>query len=225
MNQKRFATLFNLEQFSTKFNTLVFGEDFMEGNALKKKLVPANIPDMINEKTGGSISQGQLSNYKNAKSAPSAEALVCLAQFFNVSTDYLLGLTDSTSKEEVDQEMNKKYNLSDKAMRNLARWKKTDDKFRIFSEFKILQAIMEDEHFLSDLTAYFGEHFNLSKEVPNNSQKFRIELRLILSETQFLFNDFVEKIYNKLVAKPSSDNRLVKYPHRKWGQDTSSQQE
>lgn len=185
------------------------------------------LSDIILAKTGISISSAQLSNLTSDTQPfnPSSEILVALATFFDVSTDYLLGLTDSKSKDIVEQEMNKKYKLSDKAMENLARWKKSDKNTYIFSEFKILQAIMEDEYFLTDLSGYFFEHFELHKEIPNDETMFRKSLRNILAGVQFLFSDFVEKIYNKLINKPSSDNRLVKYPHRKWGKDNSLPQE
>ena len=40
------------------------------------------------------ISKSSISDWENGKSIPNAKAVVALAKFFEVSTDYLLGLTD-----------------------------------------------------------------------------------------------------------------------------------
>ncbi|MDE5755902.1 MAG: helix-turn-helix domain-containing protein [Clostridia bacterium] len=44
-------------------------------------------------KTG--IDQRSLSNYETGKTKPDSEAIVRLAEFFGVSCDYLLGVTDT----------------------------------------------------------------------------------------------------------------------------------
>lgn len=43
------------------------------------------------------MSRGQLANYEQGKRQPDQETLVKLADFFNVSTDYLLGRIDNPS--------------------------------------------------------------------------------------------------------------------------------
>lgn len=40
------------------------------------------------------VSTGNISDWKSGRSTPSSEKIILLAQFFNVSTDYLLGLTE-----------------------------------------------------------------------------------------------------------------------------------
>lgn len=47
----------------------------------------------LSQKTN--IQQSLLSNYKSGKKKPALENIIKLADFFNVSTDYLLGRTDS----------------------------------------------------------------------------------------------------------------------------------
>lgn len=46
----------------------------------------------VSEKTG--IDQRTLSNYETGKTNPDSFAIIKLSQFFQVSTDYLLGVTD-----------------------------------------------------------------------------------------------------------------------------------
>jgi len=43
------------------------------------------------------VSAGNVTDWKSGKAKPSSEAIINIARFFNVSTDYLLGLDDSTS--------------------------------------------------------------------------------------------------------------------------------
>lgn len=47
---------------------------------------------------GTGISQKQISRYERGMSEPTAEALSRLAQIFDVTTDWLLGLTDNESR-------------------------------------------------------------------------------------------------------------------------------
>lgn len=47
----------------------------------------------VSKKTG--IDQRTLSNYETGKTNPDSYAIIALANFFNVSTDYLLGVTDT----------------------------------------------------------------------------------------------------------------------------------
>jgi len=50
----------------------------------------------LSKQTG--MSQGLISDYKSGKSKPSIESICKIAQYFNISTDYLLGLTDIPTK-------------------------------------------------------------------------------------------------------------------------------
>ena len=48
--------------------------------------------DMLAQATG--LSQSALANWENGKRSPTATAIITLAKYFNVTTDYLLGMTD-----------------------------------------------------------------------------------------------------------------------------------
>lgn len=206
---------FNVELFKQRLNKLIsenYSQDYYTLDVLSID---------IKNKLGSTISKPSLSNLTSEKHTykPSSDTLISLAKFFNVSVDYLIGLTNTRSSDIVDQKMSEKYGLSDNAMVNLAKLKKQDNNSDIFSEFKILQIIMEDSDFLTELSKYFYEHFELPKKYTsiNDEQEFKKNMRAILAETQFLTNEFTEQIYNRLVQNPSSDYRLVKYPHREWG--------
>ncbi len=55
---------------------------------LERKLSQNQMADLL------SVSQDTISFWENGKSLPSAEYLIEISKNFNVSTDYILGLTD-----------------------------------------------------------------------------------------------------------------------------------
>lgn len=48
------------------------------------------------------ISQKTLSNYESGKTNPDSYAIIKLAEYFNVTTDYLLGVTQNNYKDLSD---------------------------------------------------------------------------------------------------------------------------
>ena len=61
----------------------------------------------VAEKTG--IDQRTLSNYETGKTNPDSYAIIKLSEFYGVSCDYLLGVTDFnvSSMNDVAEELNK----------------------------------------------------------------------------------------------------------------------
>lgn len=45
------------------------------------------------------VSTGNISDWKSGRSTPSSEKIVLIAKYFNVSTDYLLGLTEDIQNQ------------------------------------------------------------------------------------------------------------------------------
>lgn len=58
------------------------------------------------------IDQRTISNYETGKTSPDSFALIKLADYFNVSIDYLVGRTDynAFSKQEKDEYLKEIYN-------------------------------------------------------------------------------------------------------------------
>jgi transcriptional regulator with XRE-family HTH domain len=54
----------------------------------EKKLVQKEIADLLN------VSQSTIGKYESDQRTPSPDAIIKLAMFFEVSTDYLLGVSD-----------------------------------------------------------------------------------------------------------------------------------
>lgn len=83
----------------------------------------------LSEATG--ISTGNISDWKSGRSSPSCEKVVLISNFFNVSSDYLLGL---------DTEPNRKAPLSEDKQRLLEMYDMLTDmeKGEILGELKVL---------------------------------------------------------------------------------------
>lgn len=67
----------------------------------------------VSEKTG--IDQRTLSNYETGKTSPDSFAIITLANLFGVSTDYLLGVSDTriATTKEILQRVEKLQNELD----------------------------------------------------------------------------------------------------------------
>ena len=52
--------------------------------------------------TGAGIAASSLSQWKRGKGKPCLENIIRLSEFFHVSTDYLLGLSDNKEREKPD---------------------------------------------------------------------------------------------------------------------------
>ena len=66
------------------------------------------------------ISRVTLGFYERNENQPPIDVACALAEYFNISTDYLLGRTESMSVDIDNIAINKKYGLSDAAIQNLA---------------------------------------------------------------------------------------------------------
>lgn len=81
--------------------------------ALRKDrgLTQDDIVKVVVESTGMSFHKGYISKWENNKVNPDISSIVPLAEYFNVSLDYLIGLTDDPSpvrKEELVLETDEK---------------------------------------------------------------------------------------------------------------------
>lgn len=63
------------------------------------------------------ISYSSLSKYERGDQQPSYETLIRIANYFNVTTDYLIGITNSKSSE--NRTICDQLNLSDEAIQNI----------------------------------------------------------------------------------------------------------
>lgn len=79
------------------------------------------------------VAQGSLSDYRSGKTEPRVTALARLAGYFDVSTDYLLGMTHTATRDQSEREWREKVGLSDRAV-EILRKGKDDSERPLYSE-------------------------------------------------------------------------------------------
>lgn len=136
------------EVFKNRFNEL-----------LQKSIEEGHQQKEITDKTG--ISPASITQYKNGTSVPKGAVLESLANYFNVSSNYLLGKSDTPTYTFED--INKKTGLSQKAIEtlyklqhnclekdiNIMEDKKVDNYYS--SQLNILNQLLEDSEKLIEL--------------------------------------------------------------------------
>lgn len=76
----------------------------------------------IDVATATGIDQKTLSNYETEKTNPDSYALIRLADFFNVSIDYLVGRIDDTFSTVERQEISKKIDNIKQDLNNIKKF-------------------------------------------------------------------------------------------------------
>ena len=159
------------EIFEERFNELL--EKFIEEGHQQKE---------ITEKTG--ISPASITQYKNGINVPKGDILEKLANYFNVSPNYLLGKSDTPTYTFED--INKKTGLSQKSIETLYK----------------LQHNCFDEHI--DITE--------EKEISNYNSSYLNILNLILEDNENLLilldsMKTYKKLYEELKQTKTKDKR------------------
>ena len=160
------------EIFKTRFNEL-----------LKKSIEEGHQQKEITEKTG--ISPASITQYKNGTNLPKGEILESLAKYFNVSSNYLLGKSDTPTYTFED--INKKTGLSQKSIETLYRLQHncfeediniTEDKMidnHYSSQLEILNLLLEDSEklikLLNDIKAYKENNKKLNLKTNEDKDK------------------------------------------------------
>lgn len=157
------------------------------------------------EKTVG-LTQGTISNWKNGKNKPSLDAVNKIAEYFNVSVDYLLG---RTSVPTVQQEK-KNYSTYEQFLGTCERKKVTPE--QVFNELEISLGILndwkngatpQDKRILHALANYFEENRVCGKANP-----FTEEAELQYELLQW-FNEFSLSEKGKIIEKLKHLNILA----------------
>lgn len=94
------------------------------------------------------ISPGTLSKYRNGQAEMKIDNLVTLAKYFGVTSDYLLGISDS--KEPVDTDVTilvDRFGFTPKAARLITEWSIPANGARAIKRFKALNALVEQNEF------------------------------------------------------------------------------
>jgi transcriptional regulator with XRE-family HTH domain len=115
------------------------------------------------------ISSGSLSKYQNDVAEPGITALVKLADYFNVSFDYLLGKSDCKHRENID--IREETMLSEKAIELLKYCKGRGDKHGDNSIAQTVSVLLEEEDTLDAIRQYL--FYELCEEVAPFHTKYK----------------------------------------------------
>lgn len=106
------------------------------------------------------VTRQAVSAYQDGSSQPTADTLLKIANYFNVSTDYLLGKSDVQTSDTTIKDICEYTGLSEKALHKIKSWNETDDFQQFFS--KILSDIIEAEE-AQNLFCYTSRYLSSSR--------------------------------------------------------------
>ncbi len=112
-----------------------------------QELISSSGKDMKTLETEIGVSAPALSKYQNDGGEAGINALEKIAEYFGVTADYLIGISDNKILE--NEPIGNELNLSDEAVEML-RWSR-DDSFLNST----INALLENEDFLVDIARYF----------------------------------------------------------------------
>lgn len=178
----------------------------------KNKITLEDLSKKIEEKTGEYISKNTLGTYENVEEAKNMKLrnLITIANFYEVSIDYLLGNTNSKSFNFIDKMTANKFSLSDKTMKRLS--KLTLDK-KISSnadlKLKIINFIIENYNLMDELTTKLVNYYKA------NDNKFKIKdeieekcgistLELTRYSVIKVFEQFIDDSYEQIWHRKKS---------------------
>lgn len=163
------------------------------------------------------ISRATLGYYENGDRKPDIEILTKIANYYNVSSDYLLGLTNIKSLKIEDRIISEKTGLNEDSLRALYNLKKAISP-EIYLEKVTLELLLSDSNsLLSLLTLYFFINFESACEVDKDDktltcQKFPLtQLGLFDSLLNVMHINRREDFYlNAYLLEIQEDLRLMR---------------
>lgn len=179
-----------------KYNTDKLAENLNELRTQRKngKLTYIQLAEEIFDTTGISISHSQLNKYESVGNteAMSVNNLLALAEFHNVSIEYLLGIHDSKSTDVTDKHTATKFGLSDKSMERL---KTLKDKNPVL--LRVVNSVLEDDAFWRDFTPLIFDFFEIS-ERKSNIDFERKELEIVKFSLCELFKETLDRVFERV---------------------------
>lgn len=100
-------------------------------------------------------SEGAVRMWETGKSKPDIDTIINLTKFFNVSSDFLLGISDTRKAE--NEKIIQEIGLSEYAIEQLKNFNTPSHEYKIGDNLKIsdpLSAIIESKHFTAFLVTF-----------------------------------------------------------------------
>lgn len=157
----------------------------------------------IEKKTGVSISHTQLGKYENPDliEKPNINYLLAIASYYNVSIDYLLGKTNSKSKNYTEQMTSNKFGLSDLAMKKLSYLNNNSNDENNF-KLHLINRIIENDNFITELAQNLITFYKANDNKMNINDKLKKDYgvsTLDISRYSLIktFEQFTEDMYKE----------------------------
>lgn len=131
----------------------------LKSERTRAQLSHAKLSEAIQKKYDISISVDSLKGYEvdtdyktktGSNKGMRIEYLYCLADFYGVSTDYLLGISNSRSRNTEIRTIHNSTGLSESAVKHLVKIKEKENTVMGSAKVMLLNAILEDDSFLED---------------------------------------------------------------------------
>lgn len=184
-------------------------EDLRQGDGTDK-LTFAQLSESITNATGVYISAQSLRKYENTDidERINVNNLLAIAKYYNVSINYLLGLSDSKSNNTTEQFAAEKFGVSDDTMAHLkslnACGKRSDERITL----DLINHMLEDKVFWVQLTALVKDY----KDALDNKNKMLDVSEIPVKQNKAL----VDKTYLTLLFGELVDEATVAiFPEKK----------
>lgn len=115
-----------------------------------------------------SVSRQAISTYMDGSVLPNIQNFKKICIFFNVSSDYLLGLSVSQSTNIEEREMADYLGLNFECVNKLKEYKNCDENFR-----EVLFSIIEYHKPLKNLSATFSERFEVAYDIHETTMELK----------------------------------------------------
>ena len=150
------------------------------------------------------VSRQAVSQYQDGSTQPNADTIVKMAEFFDVSTDYLL----TGKNKDIDESFNiacDTTGLSPTSVKKIVDWKITDDYHRVWNDY--ISTIIESDKFenlLFDISKLLGFSKWEAKSVNEDNPARAIEF--INLQTAQLW--YISKNFTDIVEEMAKEERL-----------------
>lgn len=148
------------------------------------------------------ITHQAITQYANGETQPNAEKIVKLAKHFDVSSDYLLGLSDVPSQDESVKSIHEKTGLSEDAIAVLTDSRQNADS----AAGNIVNHLLTAENFVKLAYNLYERDQSSSRKMTIGSKLSPLSMRELYS---YLANVEVEKIFGQTIFEKWSDYTYI----------------
>lgn len=146
------------------------------------------------------LSKGAISNYTNRKSEAKIFPLAAIAQYFGVSTDYMLGLTDVKAVKPDLKSSCEYTHLSDSAVEQLHTADlKQHPLYRDIASYLIAESVFEKIVLLLEHSLITSKQYEILYRFNSDSDSSNNQRQNLLDTQEFKFNQQLSSLYKDVM--------------------------